>query len=67
MDILVSSNLERLIFHKSSDEVVKEKMADLKDKGLFEFKSDFHEFLCGLPRKMRQGKLLRRSLKKKII
>ena len=47
MDILVSSNLERLIFHKSSDEVVKEKMADLKDKGLFEFKGDFHEFLCG--------------------
>ncbi|WP_236251332.1 hypothetical protein [Peptoniphilus harei] len=33
MDILVSSNLERLIFHKSSDEVVKEKMADLKDNG----------------------------------
>ena len=47
MDILVSSNLERLIFHKSSDEVVKEKMADLKDNGLFEFKGDFHEFLCG--------------------
>lgn len=47
MDILVSSNLERLIFHKSSDEVVKEKMADLKDKGLFEFNGDFHEFLCG--------------------
>ena len=47
MDILVSSGLERLIFHKSSDEVVKEKMADLKDKGLFEFKGDFHEFLCG--------------------
>ena len=47
MDILVSSNLERLIFHKSSDEVVKEKMTDLKDKGLFEFKGDFHEFLCG--------------------
>ena len=47
MDILVSSNLERLIFHKSSDEVVKEKMADLKDNGLFEFKADFHEFLCG--------------------
>lgn len=47
MDILVSSNLERLIFHKSSDEVVKEKMADLKDKGLFELKGDFHEFLCG--------------------
>lgn len=47
MDILVSSNLERLIYHKSSDEVVKEKMADLKDKGLFELKGDFHEFLCG--------------------
>lgn len=47
MDILVSSNLERLIFHKSSDEVVKEKMTDLKDKGLFEFKGDFDEFLCG--------------------
>lgn len=47
MDILVSSNLERLIFHKSSDDIVKEKMADLKDKGLFEFKGDFHEFLCG--------------------
>ncbi len=47
MDILVSSNLERLIFHKSSDAIVKEKMADLKDKGLFEFKGDFDEFLCG--------------------
>lgn len=47
MDILVSSNLERLIFHKSSDAIVKEKMTDLKDKGLFEFKGDFHEFLCG--------------------
>ena len=47
MDILVSSNLERLIFHKSSDAIVKEKMTDLKDKGLFKFKGDFHEFLCG--------------------
>ena len=47
MDILVSSNLERLIYHKSSDTIVKEKMADLKDKGLFEFKGDFDEFLCG--------------------
>lgn len=47
MDILVSSNLERLIFHKSSDAIVKEKMTDLKDKGLFEFKGDFDEFLCG--------------------
>lgn len=47
MDILVSSNLERLIFHKSSDAIVKEKMDDLRDKGVFEFKGDFKEFLCG--------------------
>lgn len=47
MDILVSSNLERLIFHKSSDAIVKEKMDDLRDKGVFEFKGDFNEFLCG--------------------
>lgn len=47
MDILVSSNLERLIFHKSSDAIVKEKMEDLRDKGVFEFKGDFKEFLCG--------------------
>ena len=47
MDILVSSNLERLIFHKSSDNLVKEKMADLRDKGLFDFEGDFKEFLCG--------------------
>lgn len=47
MDILVSSNLERLIFHKSSDDLVREKMDDLRDKGLFEFKGDFSEFLCG--------------------
>lgn len=47
MDILVSSNLERLIFHKSSDDLVREKMDDLRDKGLFEFKGDFKEFLCG--------------------
>ncbi|KXB69427.1 homoserine kinase [Peptoniphilus sp. DNF00840] len=47
MDILVSSNLERLIFHKSSDAIVKEKMDDLRDKGVFEFEGDFKEFLCG--------------------
>lgn len=47
MDILVSSNLERLIFHKSSDAIVKEKMNDLRYKGVFEFKGDFKEFLCG--------------------
>lgn len=47
MDILVSSNLERLIFHKSSDEIVKEKMKDLNDSHIFTFDGDFDEFLCG--------------------
>ncbi|MHC5100022.1 threonine synthase [Peptoniphilus genitalis] len=47
MDILVSSNLERLIFHKSTDDLVKEKMDNLRDKGLFDFEGDFKEFLCG--------------------
>ncbi|WP_062551525.1 threonine synthase [Peptoniphilus phoceensis] len=47
MDILVSSNLERLIFHKSSDEIVKEKMKDLNDSHIFTFEGDFDEFLCG--------------------
>lgn len=47
MDILVSSNLERLLYHKSSDKVVREKMEDLKNEGIFEFDGDFHEFLCG--------------------
>lgn len=47
MDILVSSNLERLLYHKSSDKVVREKMEDLKNEGVFEFDGDFHEFLCG--------------------
>ena len=47
MDILVSSNLERLIFHKSSDVVVKEKMSDLNDSHIFTFDGDFDEFLCG--------------------
>lgn len=47
MDILVSSNLERLIYHKSSDEVVIEKMKELAENHIFEFKNDFNEFLCG--------------------
>lgn len=47
MDILVSSNLERLLYHKSCDKVVREKMEDLKNEGVFEFDADFHEFLCG--------------------
>lgn len=47
MDILVSSNLERLIFHKSSDQVVREKMEDLRNKGSFSFDGDFSEFLAG--------------------
>lgn len=47
MDILVSSNIERLLYHKSSDKVVREKMKDLKNEGVFEFDGDFHEFLCG--------------------
>lgn len=47
MDILVSSNLERLIFHKSSDEIVKAKMKDLNDSHIFTFEGDFDEFLCG--------------------
>ncbi|WP_055078315.1 homoserine kinase [Lagierella massiliensis] len=47
MDILVSSNLERLLYHKSSDKVVREKMEDLKNEGVFQFDGDFHEFLFG--------------------
>lgn len=51
MDILVSSNLERLIFHKSSDQVVREKMEDLRNKGSFSFEGDFSEFLSGFANK----------------
>lgn len=47
MDILVSSNIERLLYHKSSDKIVREKMEDLKESGVFEFNGDFDEFLCG--------------------
>ena len=51
MDILVSSNLERLIFHKSSDKVVREKMEDLRNKGSFSFDGDFPEFMAGFANK----------------
>src|SRR5699024_4841229 len=51
MDILVSSNLERLIFHKSSDKVVKEKMEDLRKDGVFTFDGKFDEFLAGYANK----------------
>ena len=47
MDILVSSNLERLIYHKSSDKIVREKMKELAENHVFEFKNDFSEFLWG--------------------
>lgn len=47
MDILVSSNLERLIYHKSSDEIVKQKMEELNESKIFTFEGDFHEFKCG--------------------
>lgn len=51
MDILVSSNLERLIFHKSSDKVVRKKMEDLRNKGSFSFDGDFPEFMAGFANK----------------
>lgn len=35
MDILISSNLERLLFHSSDDERVREEMKDLKEKKEF--------------------------------
>lgn len=47
MDILISSNLERLIYHKSSDQIVMEKMKELKESNKFSFEGDFQEFLCG--------------------
>lgn len=47
MDILVSSNLERLLYHKSSDSVVREKMKELSDSRIFTFENEFPEFLCG--------------------
>lgn len=47
MDILVSSNLERLIYHKSSDNTVREKMKDLKENKVFSFEGKFDDFLSG--------------------
>ncbi len=47
MDILVSSNLERLIYHKSSDKIVKQKMEELNESKIFTFEGDLHEFKCG--------------------
>ena len=63
MDILVSSNLERLIFHKSSDAVVKEKMDDLRDKGFFDFDGDFKEFLCGYANEDETRKTIKKVFK----
>ncbi|MBS6610755.1 MAG: threonine synthase [Peptoniphilus harei] len=47
MDILISSNLERLIYHKSSDVIVKEKMNELQNSHAFNFDYDFSDFLRG--------------------
>ena len=45
MDILISSNLERLLYFKSKDEnVVKKYMDDLKTKGEFKVSEDYSEF-----------------------
>lgn len=60
MDILVSSNLERLIFHKSSDQVVREKMEDLRKKGSFDFNGDFSEFLAGFADKKETEKSIKK-------
>lgn len=60
MDILVSSNLERLIYHKSSDKVVREKMKDLKEKGIFEFDGDFSEFSSGFANKEETEKAIKK-------
>lgn len=63
MDILVSSNLERLIFHKSSDEIVKEKMKDLNDSHVFSFAGDFDEFLCGYASEEETKKTIAKTFK----
>ena len=40
MDILVSSNLERFLYHLSDDEnLIREKMTDLKEKGKYHWDS----------------------------
>ena len=38
MDILISSNLERLLYHLSSSDATKNMMSDLNTKGSYEFK-----------------------------
>ncbi len=38
MDILISSNLERLLYHLSSSDATKNMMSDLSTKGSYEFK-----------------------------
>lgn len=63
MDILVSSNLERLIFHKSSDELVKEKMKALNDSHVFSFAGDFDEFLCGYASEEETKKTIAKTFK----
>lgn len=63
MDILVSSNLERLIFHKSSDELVREKMKALNDSHVFSFAGDFDEFLCGYASEEETKKTIAKTFK----
>lgn len=46
MDILISSNLERLLYYKLKDsKVIKELMNDLKNKKVYEIHLDMNEFI----------------------
>ena len=46
MDILISSNLERLLYYKLKDcKVIKELMSDLKNKNVYEVHLDMDEFV----------------------
>lgn len=48
MDIIVSSNLERLLYHKTKDAALVARLQDsLKTTGKFELKADFSEFHPG--------------------
>lgn len=48
MDIIISSNLERLLYHKTNiSKLVKKTQEDLKLKGEFKFECDFSEFYPG--------------------
>lgn len=48
MDIVISSNLERLLYHKLGNvESVKSLQGDLKSKGSFEVNCEFSEFSAG--------------------